>query len=295
MNDDILFDSGAYQIINKIEGDPIDWELPSIKSICTELLKDDAPISYFLKKDLRKLYNDGLPHFFLDPNKTFDASTKSNSYFFQLIECYRDDTGKGLKELLKNLIKEKAVNLDPIKLLKCKCGELTLSSGNWCGHCDHRKNQSDRRYDLYYLPEEIKALFNRPGIIIEGILYYALKTLESKGLNIYPNVQLKYGEGVEKQELDLVIVNTDKTKMMAILSSISPQSKSEKKQCDILISNKIKGIFVTTESEKSTEKIIEIAGYSEDDTKLEVLCKIGEKDNVFLKELLTKVTEYFNI
>jgi hypothetical protein len=293
MNDDILFDSGTYQIISKIEGDPIDWEFPSIKSICKGLLTEGAPRNYFFKRDLRKLYNNGLPHFFLDPIKFFDATTKSDSNFFHLIECYQNDTDGSLKDFLKYLIKEKAVDSDTIKLLKCKCGKLTLSAGNWCGHCDCKKNQSDRRYDLYYLPEEIKMLFNRPGAIIEGVSYHALKELESKGVKVYPNVQLKYGEGKEKQELDLVIIDEKRTKIMVILSSISPQDRAEKKQCDVLINNKIKSIFITTENDKATEGI-KMKNELSPDTKIDIICDIME-DSDFPNNLLVKVSEYFNI
>ena len=293
MNDDVLFDSGTYQIISKIEGDPIDWEFPSIKAICKGLLTEDAPKKYFFKKDLRKLYNNGLPHFFLDPAKCFDATTKSDSNFFHLIECYQTDTDGNLKDFLKYLIKEKAVDSDSIKLLKCKCNKLTLSSGNLCGHCDCKKNQSEKRYNLYYLPEEVKGLFNRPGVIIEGVLYHAFKELENKGLKIYPNVQLKYGEGKEKQELDIVIVNEDKTKIMVLLSSISPQDRAEKKQCDILLSNKIKGIFITTENEKSTEGI-KMKNELSSDIKIDIVCDIMEDDN-FPNSILEKVSKYFNI
>jgi hypothetical protein len=194
---------------------------------------------------------------------------------------------------LKYLIKENSLEIDTIKLLKCRCEKLTLSAGNLCGHCDYKKVQSDRRYNLYYLPREIKTLFNQPGKIIEGVLFYALKTLEPKGVRIYPNVQLKYGEGTEKQELDLVIINEEKTKIMVILSTISPMDKSEKKQCDILLNNKIESIFITTEKDRSVEAI-RLKNDLSTDQKIDIMCGITEDTN-FINDLLIKVSKYFKL
>ena len=293
MNDEILFENGSCKIIGTIEGDPIDWEVPVIKSLCKSLLKDDAPRDYFFKQDLRRLYNKGFKHFFLDPKNSFDPTLKSGSNFFQLIENYKDDTRGELKKLINQLIKDEVLIEDDLRLMKCQCKELTLSGGNWCGHCQYKKAQPERRYKLYYFPEDIKGIFNQPGRIIEGFLYHGLKDLESKGLKIYPNVQLKHGEGKEKQELDLAIINKDRNKALVVLSTISPQAKNEKKQCQTLLDNKINTFFVTTENEKITQGITQFNNLSED-VKIKVFPSVDSNKD-FLKNISSDVSNFFKV
>lgn len=293
MTDGIFFDGGQYQIIHPPNQDVTVWTDPSIKRLCEFLAEaDETQKKYFFTKSFNNTNHKKLPRLFIEPSQTFNPSDKIKSALLDEIEFYQNSNAE-IANLIKLLIMENVLVKDELKILKCKCGNVSISYHfKVCPSCQTDCKKQVKR-ELFHLKPEVSSLFYSPGRVIEGVVYFKLKHLESFGLEVFTNMLIRGGESSQTREVDIVL-KRDKDKKVLVIHITINSSQDREKTIFKLTANqyRIQTIFATIEREKHDNPIVTTDQLSGGISK--IFWDIAT-DKDFFSNLEKEILNYFNL